>query len=141
MARRLPQGSRSPIYRPKLGAPRKRPERTRRAYSAKFYAHLGPPPDVIDLPLARLYWMRIVDLIDRGGWGRNERTVLRRLEARWRKRMLGDDHRWLMVGARAGRLDRGIEQVLRPTPAPGWGALDQLLEMARRRQQESQGQE
>lgn len=116
---------------PKLGRPRRRPNRTRRAYSSQFYAHLGPPPDRIDLPLARLYWMKIIDLIDRGGWGRNERTVLRRLAERWRKRMLGEDHRWLLAGTKAGRLPRDIEQALRPAPLPGWGTLDQLIKQAR----------
>lgn len=108
--------------------------RPRRAlYSAAFYADLGPAPTVPDVVQARLYWMRIVDLIDKEGaaWTRNERTSLRRLEKVWRARMLADDGRWLLVGTRPGRLTRALEEAVRPTPAVGWGAQFGILPVSK----------
>lgn len=103
--------------------PRRMPENRKPAYSSGFYADLPPRPETPDLVQARLYWMRICELLDDPTkmYKRNERTTLRRLKETWRRRAFGEDHRWLLVGGKPGRLERGLEAAVRPEPRPGWG--------------------
>lgn len=103
--------------------PKRRPHKRRAPYSSAFYADLPDPPVAGDLVQARLYWMRLCELIDDTSkvYARNERTCLRQLRDRWRRRAFGEDARWLLVGSKPGRLDRGVEAALRPAAAAGWG--------------------
>lgn len=89
-------------------------------FTRTFYQFLGEPPLEPDMDAARGYYAKIQQLVDRGNWTRGEWAGLRRLERRWRARLDGQDRRWLLYGTRAGRLDRDVENALRPDPHPEW---------------------
>lgn len=125
----LPVSSADPLRAPR--PPRKPVAGRRPMYSASFYADLGPAPTEPDLVRARLYWLRIIEVTDREDacWTRNERISLRRLERVWRRRMLGEDRRWMLVGTRAGRLEPALEEAVRPAAA-GWGEQFKIVRPA-----------
>ena len=96
---------------------------------ARFYAELPAAPVGADLAGARAYHMAIMELLDRddqtergdpGKFTRAERGNLQRLERRWRARVTGTDRRWVMFGAKPGRLPADIEGSLRPAPSDTW---------------------
>jgi hypothetical protein len=94
---------------------------TRRANgSAAFYAELGPTPSVPDLAAARAYHVRVLELVERGGWTKIEMMNLKRLEKRWKRRAMGEDGRWLLVGEAGGRLSKEREAATGRTPSPHW---------------------
>lgn len=91
-------------------------------YSRAYYAHLPPSPDPQDTSLetARRYYAAICRCLDIGGWTRGEWGGLRRMERRWRRRVDGEDARWAIVGAKAGRLPKELEASFREAAAPAW---------------------
>lgn len=89
-------------------------------YSAAYYAYLGSAPTGTDPTQARTYYRAICHQLDKGGWTRSEWTGLRRLEQRWRRRVDGQDARWALFGAKAGRLVKELEDALRPAVSPEW---------------------
>jgi len=96
---------------------------------ARFYAELPDVPAGADLDAARRYHVQIMALLDRDDqtprgdpakYTRAERGNLQRLERRWRARVTGADRRWVIYGAKAGRLPTAIEESLRAAPADTW---------------------
>lgn len=94
----------------------------RALYSRTFYQFLPTAPRAPDREQARVYLQAIHKLIERGGWTRAEWAGIRRLERRWARRVAGEDARWEVVGAKAGRLVRELEDALKPLPDPAWSA-------------------
>ena len=82
---------------------------------SSFLAELGPAPVCApgDHQSARAYLLRVVSLIERGGWSASECAGLHVLAKRWRRRASGQDARFNLVGNRTGRLPRTLEARLK----------------------------
>lgn len=119
--RRPPTKPRRDLLRPKKSAPRA-PFNT-----AAFYAMLPAKPTSNNPDDAKAYHLKIYALLERDAMllpgsasklKRHERANLQRLERRWKKRAAGEDARWNVVGAKAGRAYRELEQQYRKPPHP-----------------------
>lgn len=89
--------------------------RRRRQATAAYWQYLGPAPSCLpgDLVGAAIFHRKIVSVIERGGWTRNEQTALGSLERKWRQRARGEDARFVLAGNRPGRLHRTVERRVR----------------------------
>lgn len=87
-----------------------------------YREHLPPLPATFERELAIDYHGAILELLGRPGWTRSEKRSLQRLERRWKKRALGQDLRWALVGDKAGRLPRDQEAAVSPKKHPAWAA-------------------
>lgn len=78
---------------------------------SSWLAELGPAPvcDPGDHTAAKAYLLRLIGLIERGGWSASECASLHALVKRWQRRAAGQDRRFNLVGNRPGRLPRDLE--------------------------------
>lgn len=88
--------------------------RGRKPLKSAFWAFTGQPPicGPNDRRAARDFHEKVVAALERPLlWSKSERVSLYQLEARWRKRALGQDLRFCLAGAngKGGRLTRSME--------------------------------
>jgi ATP-dependent Clp protease ATP-binding subunit ClpA len=81
------------------------------ALRGTYWATIGRPPicKPDDREAAAVYHRSIVEALEQSRWTHSERTALHNLEKLWRRRMLGQEARFLCVGTRRGRLPRVVE--------------------------------
>lgn len=80
---------------------------------ASYWSDLGDPPicEPGETTAARLFYRRILSVLDQGGWTGSERAALCVLAKRWLARAEGRDGRFMEVGTvGAGRLPRDVER-------------------------------
>lgn len=83
---------------------------------ATYWSMIGKSPECEpgDTTSALIYYRRIMNAIDSGGWSTVERAALHVLAKRWLARAQGKDARFMEVGTRgAGRLPSNIEAKIR----------------------------
>lgn len=125
MARTFPTKPTPRHLRPRAAARPKNPK-----YAARFYDSIPiAPPTDNDRDAAARYARALAQLCDDDAdrhdddpkkLTRAERASLIRLHNRWDRRALGLDARWLIAGAKTGRLRKTTEALYRKPPDPAW---------------------